>query len=94
MMLLARREKTNFKVAAIHPPEFGHWRKAMLEDIAIATGGRVISRDLGGRLEKAELHDLGFRAPGAHFGLEDADHGGRRQSREDRRAPRAGHAPI
>ena len=59
MQLLARREKTNFKVAAIHPPEFGHWRKAMLEDIAITTGGRVISVDLGGRLEKAELQDLG-----------------------------------
>src|SRR6478736_1288870 len=59
MQLLARREKSNFKVAAIHPPEFGHWRKAMLEDIAIITGGRVISVDLGGKLEKAELHDLG-----------------------------------
>jgi chaperonin GroEL len=59
MQLLARREKNNFKVAAIHPPEFGHWRKAMLEDIAIITGGRVISVDLGGKLEKAELHDLG-----------------------------------
>ncbi len=59
MQLLARREKTNFKVAAIHPPEFGHWRKAMLEDIAITTGGRVISVDLGGRLENAELQDLG-----------------------------------
>jgi chaperonin GroEL len=59
MQLLARRDKNNFKVAAIHPPEFGHWRKAMLEDIAITTGGRVISVDLGGKLEKAELHDLG-----------------------------------
>ena len=59
MQLLARREKTDFKVAAIHPPEYGHWRKAMLEDIAIATGGRVISADLGGKVEKAELHDLG-----------------------------------
>ena len=59
MQLLARRDKNNFKVAAIHPPEFGHWRKAMLEDIAITTGGRVVSVDLGGKLEKAELHDLG-----------------------------------
>jgi chaperonin GroEL len=59
MQLLARREKNDFKVAAIHPPEFGHWRKAMLEDIAITTGGRVISVDLGGKLEKAELNDLG-----------------------------------
>ena len=59
MMLLAKREKSNFKVAAIHPPEYGHWRKAMLEDIAIATGGRVISRDLGGAVERASLEDLG-----------------------------------
>ncbi|MBI5131342.1 MAG: molecular chaperone GroEL [Rhodopseudomonas palustris] len=59
MMLLSRREKTNVKVAAIHPPEYGHWRKAMLEDIAVATGGRVISRDLGGTLERAKLEDLG-----------------------------------
>ncbi|QDM18826.1 molecular chaperone GroEL [Tardiphaga sp. vice304] len=59
MMLLSRREKNNFKVAAIHPPEYGHWRKAMLEDIAVATGGRVISKDLGGTVERASLEDLG-----------------------------------
>ena len=59
MYLLSKREASNFKVAAIHPPEYGHWRKAMLEDIAITTGGKVISVDLGGKLEKAELHDLG-----------------------------------
>jgi chaperonin GroEL len=57
--LLARREKAKLTVAAIHPPEFGHWRKAMLEDMAIATGGRVISRDLGGRVDQAGLADLG-----------------------------------
>lgn len=61
MMLLSRREKTNVKVAAIHPPEYGHWRKAMLEDIAVATGGRVISHDLGGTLERAKLEDLARR---------------------------------
>jgi chaperonin GroEL len=59
MHLLSLREKSNFKVAAIHPPEYGHWRKAMLEDIAVVTGGKVISLDLGGRLEKVELSDLG-----------------------------------
>jgi chaperonin GroEL len=59
MMLLARREKSNFRVAAIHPPEFGHWRKAMLEDIAVVTGGRVISRDLGGSVARAGIEDLG-----------------------------------
>src|SRR6202020_2130074 len=59
MQLLEKREKSNFKVAAIHPPEYGHWRKAMLEDIAIATGGKVVSVDLGGRIENAELSYLG-----------------------------------
>src|SRR5882757_5637731 len=59
MMLLSRREKSNVKVAAIHPPEYGHWRKAMLDDIAVATGGRVISRDLGGTVERTGLEDLG-----------------------------------
>ena len=59
MMLLARREKTNVQIAAIHPPEYGHWRKAMLEDIAITTGGKVISKELGGTLEKTGLLDLG-----------------------------------
>jgi chaperonin GroEL len=59
MMLLSRREKNNVKVAAIHPPEYGHWRKAMLDDIAVATGGRVISRDLGGTVERTSLEDLG-----------------------------------
>jgi chaperonin GroEL len=57
--LLGRRERGESLVAAIHPPEYGHWRKAMLEDIAIVTGGRVIARELGGRLEDVSLRDLG-----------------------------------
>jgi len=57
--LLAWRDNGGVPVAAIHPPEYGHWRKAMLEDIAIVTGGRVIARDLGGKLETTELRDLG-----------------------------------
>ncbi|MBN9206775.1 molecular chaperone GroEL [Methylibium petroleiphilum] len=57
--LLAWREKSGIPVAAIHPPEYGHWRKAMLEDISILTGGRVIARDLGGSLGAVELRDLG-----------------------------------
>ena len=59
MGLLARRDKSNIKIAAIHPPEFGHWRKAMLEDIAVATDGRVIARDLGGNVADATPEDLG-----------------------------------
>ena len=57
--LLKRRDRGLSQVAAIHPPEYGHWRKTMLEDIAILTGGRVIARELGGTLLGAEQRDLG-----------------------------------
>ena len=57
--LLSRRDRGEAPVAAIHPPEYGHWRRAMLEDIAIATGGRVIARDLGGRIADVAMRDLG-----------------------------------
>ena len=43
----------------VHPPEFGQWRQAMMEDLAILTGGRVIVRNLGGRLEDITRDDLG-----------------------------------
>ncbi len=59
MALLAGRGTTEPAVAAVHPPDYGHWRKAMLEDIAILTGGRVIARDLGGRLDRIARDDLG-----------------------------------
>ena len=59
MALLRRRERGLPPVAAIHPPEYGHWRKSMLEDIAIATGGRVIARDLGGTVAELRPQDLG-----------------------------------
>ncbi len=57
--LLSWRDKGGAAGAAIHPPEYGHWRKAMLEDIAILTGGRVIARDLGGSIGAVQLRDLG-----------------------------------
>lgn len=57
--LLAWRDKGGAVVAAIHPPEYGHWRKVALEDIAILTGGRVIARDLGGSIAAVQLRDLG-----------------------------------
>jgi len=47
------------KVAAVKAPGFGDRRKAMLEDIAILTGGTVISEETGKQLEKASLEDLG-----------------------------------
>ncbi len=59
MDIMAQRERTRVPIVAVNPPEYGHWRKAMLEDIAIVTGGRVIARDLGGRVEKCDATDLG-----------------------------------
>ncbi|MDR9407015.1 MAG: chaperonin GroEL [Spiribacter sp.] len=47
------------KVAAVKAPGFGDRRKAMLEDIAVLTGGTVISEEVGLTLEKATLEDLG-----------------------------------
>ena len=47
------------KVAAVKAPGFGDRRKAMLEDIAILTGGKVISEELGFKLENAVIGDLG-----------------------------------
>ncbi len=43
----------------VHPPEYGQWRKAMMEDLAILTGGRVVVKELGGRLEDITREDLG-----------------------------------
>ncbi len=48
------------KVAAVKAPGFGDRRKAMLEDIAILTGGTVVSEELGMSLEKATVADLGI----------------------------------
>ncbi|ALS97034.1 chaperonin GroEL [Lacimicrobium alkaliphilum] len=47
------------KVAAVKAPGFGDRRKAMLQDIAVLTGGTVISEEIGMELEKATLEDLG-----------------------------------
>lgn len=43
----------------VHPPEYGHWRTAMLDDMAIITGGEVIARDLGKRMEDITIEQLG-----------------------------------
>jgi chaperonin GroEL len=43
----------------VQPPEYGQWRRAVMEDLAILTGGRMIVRDLGGRLEEVTRQDLG-----------------------------------
>jgi chaperonin GroEL len=56
--LLAARDSGQWMLA-VHPPEFGHWRTAVFEDMAILTGARFISKDLGDRLEDLRLEDLG-----------------------------------
>ncbi len=57
--LVVNRLRGGLKVAACKAPGFGDRRKAMLEDIAILTGGQVISEDVGVKLEKATLDMLG-----------------------------------
>ncbi len=57
--LVVNRLRGGLKVAAVKAPGFGDRRKAMLEDIAVLTGGQVISEDLGIKLENVGLDMLG-----------------------------------
>ena len=57
--LVVNKIRGSLKVAAVKAPGFGDRRKAMLEDIAILTGGTVISEERGFKLESASLEDLG-----------------------------------
>ncbi len=57
--LVVNKLRGGLKVAAVKAPGFGDRRKAMLEDIAILTGGQVISEDLGIKLENITLDTLG-----------------------------------
>jgi chaperonin GroEL len=57
--LVVNKLRGTLKVAAVKAPGFGDRRKAMLEDIAILTGGRAITEDLGLKMESIRLEDLG-----------------------------------
>jgi chaperonin GroEL len=57
--LVVNKLRGTLRVAAVKAPGFGDRRKAMLEDIGILTGGKVISEDLGLKLENVSLNDLG-----------------------------------
>src|SRR2546422_3225835 len=57
--LVVNKLRGTLNVAAVKAPGFGDRRKAMLEDLAILTGGQVISEDLGLKLENIKLTDLG-----------------------------------
>ena len=57
--LVVNKLRGTLNIAAVKAPGFGDRRKAMLEDLAILTGGRCITEDLGIKLENIELEDLG-----------------------------------
>src|SRR2546421_5750307 len=57
--LVVNKTRGNFNVLAVRAPSFGDRREAVIEDIAIMTGGRVISEKTGTRLENAIMSDLG-----------------------------------
>jgi chaperonin GroEL len=57
--LVVNKLRGSLKVAAVKSPGFGDRRKAIMEDIAVLTGGRYISEDLGIKLENVKLEDLG-----------------------------------
>jgi chaperonin GroEL len=57
--LVVNKLRGTLQVSAVKAPGFGDRRKAMLEDIAILTGGRLISEDLGIKLENVKIEDLG-----------------------------------
>lgn len=57
--LVVNKLRGTLKCAAVKAPAFGERRKAMLEDIAILTGGKMISEDMGIKLENVTINDLG-----------------------------------
>src|SRR4249920_3707965 len=57
--LVVNKLRGTLQVAAVKAPGFGDRRKAMLEDIAVLTGGKVVSEDIGIKLENIKLEDLG-----------------------------------
>jgi chaperonin GroEL len=57
--LVVNKLRGTFQICAVKAPAFGDRRKAMLEDIAILTGGRAITEDIGMKLDNLKLEDLG-----------------------------------
>jgi chaperonin GroEL len=57
--LVVNRLRGTIKVCAVKAPAFGDRRKAILEDLAVLTGGKVITEDLGIKLENVKIDDLG-----------------------------------
>ncbi|MBN2177938.1 MAG: chaperonin GroEL [Deltaproteobacteria bacterium] len=57
--LVVNKIRGTLYIAAVKAPGFGDRRKAMLEDLAVLTGGKVISEEMGSKLENAQLDDMG-----------------------------------
>ena len=85
--LVVNRLRGGLKVAAVKAPGFGDRRKAMLEDIAILTGGQLISDELGMKLESVTVNMLGRAAQGGDRQGKHHDRQRRRQE-EGHRSPR------
>ena len=99
--LVVNKLRGGLKVAAVKAPGFGDRRKAMLEDIAVLTGGEVISEDLGIKLESVTLAQLGRREDRADREGEYHDHlrrrcqgGHTRSDRPDQSADRGDHLGL
>jgi len=60
LALVKNRIQNGLQIAVVNPPEFGDKRRAILEDIAIVTGARLITRDVGLKVSDAKVDDLGF----------------------------------
>ena len=84
--LVVNKLRGGLKVAAVKAPGFGDRRKAMLEDIAILTGGEMISEDLGIKLENVTLDD-------ARHGQAHHDRQGQHDDRRRRRHARGDQGP-
>jgi chaperonin GroEL len=80
--LVVNKLRGGLKIAAVKAPGFGDRRKAMLEDIAILTGGQVISEDLGIKLENVTLDMLGT-AKRVSITKEEHHHRRRRRQEDD-----------
>ena len=84
--LIINKLRGTLKVAAVKAPGFGDRRKAMLEDIAILTGGQVVSEELGVKLENITVNDLG-RCKSVRIDKDDTtiiDGAGKREALEGR----------
>ena len=77
--LVVNKIRGTFKSAAVKAPGFGERRKAMLQDIAILTGGQVITEEVGLKLENATLDLLGRAKQDHHHQGRDHDRRGRRR---------------